>query len=77
MSADEIQPLPRWEFGLGLGVLSLPFYRGAADGRTYIAPIPYIRYRGEHVRVDEEGTSILFPKTDLYDFSKFFVFPID
>ena len=55
VSADEIQPLPRWEFGLGLGVLSLPFYRGAADGRTYIAPIPYIRYRGEHVRVDEEG----------------------
>ena len=36
-------------------MLSLPFYRGAADGRSYIAPIPYIRYRGEHVRVDEEG----------------------
>ena len=54
-TAAEPKPLPRWEVGLGLGVLSLPFYRGAADGRTYIAPIPYIRYRGEHVRVDEEG----------------------
>ncbi len=50
-----LQSLPRWEVGIGLGVLSLPFYRGAASGRTYIVPIPYIQYRGEHVRVDEEG----------------------
>jgi outer membrane protein len=54
-SAAEPHALPRWEVGIGLGVLSLPFYRGAASGRTYIAPLPYIQYRGEHVRVDEEG----------------------
>lgn len=49
------QTLPRWEAGLGLGILSLPFYRGAAGGRTYIVPLPYFQYRGEHLRVDEEG----------------------
>lgn len=55
-SAAELQhDLPRWEVGVGLGVLSLPFYRGADSGRTYIVPLPFIRYRGEHLRVDEEG----------------------
>lgn len=54
-AATDLQSLPRWEVGVGLGVLSLPFYRGAASGRTYITPLPYIQYRGEHLRVDEEG----------------------
>jgi outer membrane protein len=54
-AAAELQSLPRWEVGIGLGVLSLPFYRGADSGRTYIVPVPYLQYRGEHVRVDEEG----------------------
>lgn len=54
-AAADLQSLPRWEVGIGLGVLSLPFYRGAASGRTYIVPVPYFQYRGEHVRVDEEG----------------------
>jgi outer membrane protein len=54
-SAAELHDLPRWEVGVGLGVLSLPFYRGADSGRTYIVPLPYVQYRGEHLRVDEEG----------------------
>ena len=54
-AAADLQSLPRWEVGVGLGILSLPYYRGAASGRTYVTPIPYIQYRGEHVRVDEEG----------------------
>jgi len=49
------QSLPRWEVGLGLGVLTLPYYRGADSGRSYVAPVPYIQYRGEHLRVDQEG----------------------
>ena len=53
--AADFRTLPRWEIGLGLGVLSVPFYRGAEGSRTYIVPFPYIQYRGEHVRVDEEG----------------------
>lgn len=53
--AADAQSLPRWEVGIGLGVLSLPYYRGADRGRTYALPFPYIIYRGEHVRVDDEG----------------------
>lgn len=69
--AAELKSLPRWEVGIGLGVLSLPFYRGAASGRTYIAPLPYIRYRGEHLRIDEEGirSYVLLSDTTRLDFS--------
>jgi MipA family protein len=66
-AATDPRSLPRWEVGVGLGVLSLPFYRGAAGGRTYITPLPYIQYRGEYVRVDEQGIrSYLF----LTDYAK-------
>jgi outer membrane scaffolding protein for murein synthesis (MipA/OmpV family) len=70
-AAAELKSLPRWEVGVGLGVLSLPFYRGAASGRTYIAPLPYIRYRGEHLRIDEEGirSYLLLSDTARLDFS--------
>jgi outer membrane protein len=54
-SAADLHSLPRWEIGVGLGVLSLPFYRGASGGRSYVVPVPFIQYRGEHLRVDEEG----------------------
>lgn len=69
--AAEVHSLPRWEVGIGLGVLALPFYRGAASGRTYITPIPFVQYRGEHLRVDEEGIrSYLFRSdTAKLDFS--------
>ncbi len=49
------QSLPRWEVGIGLGALALPYYRGADSGRTYLLPVPYVQYRGERLRVDEEG----------------------
>ena len=53
--AVHAQSLPRWEVGIGVSVLSLPYYRGAASGRSYVLPFPYVKYRGEHLRVDEEG----------------------
>lgn len=49
------QSLPKWEVGLGLGVISVPFYRGADAGRSYILPIPYFKYRGRYLQVDEGG----------------------
>lgn len=54
-AAARAQTLPRWELGVGLGVLALPDYRGADSGRTYLLPVPYLQYRGERLRVDEEG----------------------
>ncbi len=47
--------LPKWEFGLGAGVLRMPAYRGA-QGKNYTwLPVPYLAYRGESFKVDEEG----------------------
>ena len=47
--------LPRWEFGLGAGALNLPAYRGAEGRKTVWLPVPYVAYRGERLKVDEEG----------------------
>jgi outer membrane scaffolding protein for murein synthesis (MipA/OmpV family) len=47
--------LPHWEWGVGIATLRLPPYRGAAEQDVYALPIPYITYRGEHFRMDEEG----------------------
>lgn len=49
------QTLPAWEVGLGLGVISVPFYRGADRGRTYLIPVPYLVYRGRFLQMDEAG----------------------
>lgn len=49
------QDKPLWEFGLGAGALRAPDYRGSADHTAYVAPIPYLIYRGRLLRVDREG----------------------
>lgn len=46
---------PKWEIGLGLGVVSLPDYRGADVRSAYVLPLPYVSYTGERVAVDREG----------------------
>lgn len=47
--------LPKWEWGAGVGALSLPAYRGAKGSVNYAIPVPYITYRGDAVQLDEEG----------------------
>lgn len=47
--------LPKWEFGLGAGLLNLPAYRGAKDRKNLWLPVPYAAYRGERFKMDEEG----------------------
>jgi outer membrane scaffolding protein for murein synthesis (MipA/OmpV family) len=47
--------LPKWEFGLGAGLLNVPAYRGAKDRKNIWLPVPYIAYRGDRIKVDEEG----------------------
>jgi outer membrane protein len=50
--ASMAQPLPLWEVGAGVGVLTLPDYRGSDETATYVLPVPYFVYRGEHVQAD-------------------------
>ena len=47
--------LPKWELGIGVGALNLPAYRGAKGRVNYMIPYPHIIYRGEAVRMDEDG----------------------
>jgi outer membrane protein len=46
------EPLPLWEVGAGVGVLTLPDYRGSDETSTYVLPIPYFVYRGERLKAD-------------------------
>lgn len=49
------EPLPLWEVGAGVGVLSLPDYRGSDERANYVLPLPYFVYRGEHLKADRSG----------------------
>jgi len=44
---------PLWELGAGAAALRLPDYRGSDQSRGYLYPLPYVRYRGELLKVDD------------------------
>ena len=58
---------PLWEFGLGLGALSLPHYRGSDQQHTWLLPTPYFVYRGDILRADRDGARARLLDTDRYD----------
>jgi MipA family protein len=60
--------LPLWEFGLGLGGLTLPQYRGADQNLRWVLPVPYFVYRGDFFRSDREGTRAVLLDTESFDF---------
>ena len=45
---------PLWEAGVGIGATTLPHYRGSDQSRTWVLPVPYLVYRGESLRVDDD-----------------------
>ncbi|WP_041521811.1 MipA/OmpV family protein [Gilvimarinus agarilyticus] len=58
------QPEKRWEAGIGVGGLYGPDYRGSESYRDYIAPIPYLVYRGPVFRTDGDGLRGDFLRTE-------------
>lgn len=44
---------PLWELGGGAAALRLPDYRGSDQSRNYLYPLPYARYRGKVLKVDD------------------------
>ena len=60
-----LEPLPRLELGIGLFGLEAPDYRGSKDSAAYLLPAPYIKYRGDRLRVDEGADGVLFETPDL------------
>jgi len=62
-------PEKRWEVGIGVGGLYGPDYRGSKSNRSYVAPIPYVVYRGPVLRTDRSGVQGDFLRTDTLELS--------
>jgi outer membrane scaffolding protein for murein synthesis (MipA/OmpV family) len=69
---------PLWEMGVGVGLLQMPDYRGSDESRLYTLPYPYLVYRGDILKVDEQRISGKIFKTDrvLLDFSGYGAVPV-
>ncbi|HEX7515011.1 MAG TPA: MipA/OmpV family protein, partial [archaeon] len=48
---------PLWELGIGLGLLQMPDYRGSDENRLYWFPYPYVVYRGDIFKVEDQSIS--------------------
>lgn len=46
---------PLWEFGMGVGAVTFPDYRGSDEIETYPVPVPYFVYRGDFFKADRDG----------------------
>jgi outer membrane protein len=53
--AAHAEEQPLWELGAGVGVLSLPHYRGSDQSHVWWLPVPYVIYRGDLLRADRDG----------------------
>ncbi len=49
------KPQPLWELGVGLGAARSPAYIGSNETVQRILPVPYVIYRGDIFRVDQDG----------------------
>jgi len=54
VNAARAEPLPLWEAGLGATVISFPHYRGSDERKSWVLPFPYVVYRGEFLKADEQ-----------------------
>lgn len=50
--------LPLWEVGAGVGVVVAPAYLGSNVTRSYVAPWPYLVYRGERLHANRDGIGL-------------------
>lgn len=62
--ADHIA-LPKLELGASLSTLDIPNYRGSQNSTTYFFPLPYIKYRGEQLKVDEGIQNVFLDSKNL------------
>jgi len=60
---------PLWELGAGVGLLSIPDYRGSDEQRFYALPIPYLVYRGKILRVDRDKLRGLLLHGERWEFA--------
>jgi MipA family protein len=58
---------PLWEFGLGVGGVSFPAYRGSDTQRAVLLPVPYLIYRGDFFKSDRNGIRGVFFNNERID----------
>lgn len=50
-----------WEIGVGIAPIVFPDYRGSDQQSIHVLPFPYIIYRGERIKLTQDGLSgVLF-----------------
>jgi MipA family protein len=54
-AAAAAEEKPLWELGAGVGGAVVPDYPGSDESRSYVAPIPYVVYRGKYLKADRGG----------------------
>ncbi len=60
-------PVPLWEFGLGIGTVAFPDYRGANVYNVYPVPVPYVVYHGDFIKADRKGLRGLFLDSNIVE----------
>ncbi|HEY7641018.1 MAG TPA: MipA/OmpV family protein [Steroidobacteraceae bacterium] len=53
--ASQAEEKPLWEFGMGVGAIAFPDYRGSDEMQVYPVPVPYFVYRGPILKADRDG----------------------
>ncbi len=61
------QEEPLWELGAGIGTQALAHYRGSEQYQAQFLPIPYLVYRGEFLRADDDGVRGLFYESENFE----------
>lgn len=59
--------LPLYELGIGPAGISTPHYLGANQNHNLLGPIPYLVYRGEHLRIDRSGVKTFLVDEERFD----------
>jgi outer membrane protein len=72
LAAAQTQPternLPLWEAGIGAAAFSTPAYPGADDRSNRGLVLPYLIYRGQVLRADQNGIGARLLDTDKLEF---------
>jgi len=63
--ADHYPGHARLEWGVGVTLLHSPDYIGSAYTQNVLLPFPYLKYRGERLRIDDGIEARLFDTPDL------------
>ncbi len=65
VDADHVPGHATLEWGIGMASIHAPDYRGSGETQTELLPLPYIKYRGERLIIDEGIEGRLFATPDL------------